>query len=295
MHSRRGDPTLALACPHGWRRSAALVLAALACVFLGAASRAGAAPDGNTLVKVRLVLGQKALVPGETATLGLVLDIEPGWHIYWRNSGDGGAPTGFKLTAPPELVIGEAQWPAPERMVEPGGLVDFVYTKRVVLMFPVTLARGAKPGETIEIKAEADWMVCREVCVGGEGRAVLGAPVASDSGGTDHAALFEPFRARLPVELPARRDANVSARWDGRTLAIDAPGASKMVWYPYEYEDVTEGPTDLLAEGEAAAATLRVSYGSNIHRVKRIRGVAEVRRGGSSSFYLIELPPPTEP
>ena len=31
--------------------------------------------------------------PGETVMAGVLLKMPPGWHTYWKNPGDSGAPT----------------------------------------------------------------------------------------------------------------------------------------------------------------------------------------------------------
>lgn len=272
----------------GWRLLGRLFWPLVA-LLLAPAMTLGAPPDGNTLVKVKLVAAEKALVPGRETQIGLVFDIEPEWHIYWRNQGDSGAPTSFKFKTPSGVTIGEAQWPTPMRHVELGDLVDFTYENRVMLIFPLRVDASAAVGSSVTISVDAAWMVCRELCVGGEGSATITLPVAADGGGTNESKLFEEFRARVPR---AMEGSGVSAAWSERTLVIEAPGASAITWFPYEYDIVSEGPVNVLRDTAGSGATLRVEYGSTVGNVKMIRGVAEVRRAEGVKCVLIEVPPP---
>ncbi len=258
-------------------------------LLLAPAIAVGAPPDGNTLVRVKLVSAEKALVPGRETQIGLVFDIEPEWHIYWRNQGDSGAPTSFEFKMPSGATIGEAQWPTPMRHVEPGDLVDFIYENRVMLIFPLRVDPTAAVGSSVTISVDAAWMVCRELCVGGEGSATITLPVATADGGTNESKLFDEFRARLPR---AMEGTGVLATWSEHTLVIESPGASAITWFPYEYDIVSEGPVNVLRDTLGSGPILRVEYGSSVGNVKMIRGVAEVRRSDGVKSVLIEVPPP---
>src|SRR6185503_16838228 len=73
-------------------------------------------------VTARLVSERIALTPGRTAWLALHFTIRPGWHTYWLNPGDAGEKTDIAWTLPPGFSAGPIQWPAPERLLEPGDI-----------------------------------------------------------------------------------------------------------------------------------------------------------------------------
>jgi len=61
------------------------------------------APHGLTqsyqrkqLAKAELLGDPNAIVPGKPFTVGLLLRMAPGWHTYWKLSGDAGPPTELK-------------------------------------------------------------------------------------------------------------------------------------------------------------------------------------------------------
>ncbi len=52
--------------------------------------------EGKELVKAELVADTSAIAPGKKFTAGLLLRMAPGWHTYWKFSGDAGIPTELK-------------------------------------------------------------------------------------------------------------------------------------------------------------------------------------------------------
>src|SRR4029079_18378597 len=93
-------------------RSAAAILAIF--VFycsLGAGTAAAQAYQGRELVKANLIADTNAVVAGKPLTVGLRLQMAPGWHTYWKYSGDAGLPTEIKWKLPPGWNTGETQWP----------------------------------------------------------------------------------------------------------------------------------------------------------------------------------------
>ncbi|MFO0987560.1 MAG: protein-disulfide reductase DsbD family protein [Alphaproteobacteria bacterium] len=85
-----------------------------------------------------------ALVPGGTAWVALHLAIRPGWHTYWLNPGDAGEPTEIAWTLPPGYSAGAIQWPAPERLVEPGDIAVYGYTGSATHLVPIGSARRTR-------------------------------------------------------------------------------------------------------------------------------------------------------
>src|SRR5580698_11424529 len=60
-----------------------------------------------------LVLSDDTAKPGDTVWAGVDLKMDPGWHTYWKNSGDSGIPTQIKWQLPPGVTAGEIHWPLP--------------------------------------------------------------------------------------------------------------------------------------------------------------------------------------
>jgi len=178
---------------------------------LVARSQAPAAAESDAVRSPRatatLVTPAAAIRPGETFEVGLQLRLAPGWHTYWQNPGDAGAPPEIALNLPPGAVAGEIAWPAPQRIPQ-GPLVNFGYEGEVLLPIRITAPAGLRPGGRFAIEADASWLVCAEVCIPEEGRFRLDLPVAA-IGATDpaQAARFASAAAAAPRPSPWQAEA----------------------------------------------------------------------------------------
>src|ERR1700741_2466364 len=102
--------------------------------------------NGKELVKASLISDVSAIQPGQKFRVGVLYQIEPGWHIYWKYSGDSGLPTKIEWQLPQGFKVGDLQWPLPVRDKEPGDLVVFDYTSEVLLFADVEAPATLPPG-----------------------------------------------------------------------------------------------------------------------------------------------------
>src|SRR5437870_8302864 len=94
--------------------------------------------EGKQLVKAELLADTNAVVPGKTFTVGLLLRMAPGWHTYWKFSGDAGLPTELKWKLPPGWKVGDIQWPIPLKTIDPGDIETYGYENEVLLIQEIT-------------------------------------------------------------------------------------------------------------------------------------------------------------
>jgi thiol:disulfide interchange protein DsbD len=71
------------------------------------------APVASPRATATLAADVAAVAPGEAFRLGLRLRLAPGWHTYWQNAGDAGAPPEVVLRLPEGATSGPVAWPAP--------------------------------------------------------------------------------------------------------------------------------------------------------------------------------------
>lgn len=204
-----------------------------------------AAPAAEEHVAFDATLDHAVAAPGSEVLLVARFVIEPGWHLYWRNPGDSGLPPSLTIEAPTGVTLGEPRFPVPQRL-EASGLVSFAFEDELLL--PVTLALGPDltPGP-ITLVVEADWLVCREACLPGSGRAELQLEIGD--GAQPHAAgtaLAHAALARLPAtEAPWR----CTARLEGGRLVIDLhPRGTDERPETLRFFPATEGVIDLSAD-----------------------------------------------
>src|ERR1700728_141868 len=89
-------------------------------------------------VQADLLSDVSAVQPGKPFWLGVRLKVDPGWHVYWKNPGDSGLPTRVKFSLPDGFTADALQFPAPQRLVLPGGIVCFGYENSVMLLAKIT-------------------------------------------------------------------------------------------------------------------------------------------------------------
>jgi len=172
-------------------------------VLLGLGVAVGAAEPQP--VRARLVADASAPAPGGTFQVGVLFEIEEGWHLYWKNPGDAGLATEVRLTLPSGLEAGPPRWPAPVRFTQPGGLVGYGYERSLLLASEVRLA-GRPPAAGTPVAAEASWLACKDVCLLGSVRLEERWPLPAA------AAEFERWRAELPATDPPF-SVNVTGGW----------------------------------------------------------------------------------
>ena len=165
-------------------------------------------------VAARLVAEARAIAPGGTITIALVEKIAPGWHTYWKNPGDAGAPTRITWTLPEGWRAGDIQWPRPKRLPV-GPLMDYGYEGTLWLPMTLTAPASAKPGQSVTLRASASWLVCSNICIPESSELSLTLPVGPQVPDPAVAGDFAAARALLPRSSP----------WAAR-YAVDAAGKS---------------------------------------------------------------------
>ena len=164
---------------------------------------AAAAAFKTEHISAELVAERSAVRPGEAIRVGLRLQHIPHWHTYWRNPGDSGLPTTLNWQLPAGATHSEIDWPAPLRLPI-GPLVNYGYEGDLLLPLRVTAPANAAAGSTLTLTAQANWLVCKDVCIPESATLTLALPVvdaATTPGATAHAAQFAQAAARAPVPL----------------------------------------------------------------------------------------------
>ena len=199
-----------------------VLLGALA--LLLAPRAAGATPPSH--VKASLVSADAAVQPGHPLTLALRLVHDPHWHTYWINPGTG-LVTQLEWKLPPGWKAGEIQWPAPSVLRDKSNtIVGNGYEGDLLLPLTLTPPADLPPGSTVELKANATWLMCEDVCMPGEADVALTLPVAAGAAAPD-AGWGEKIRATLAALPRADPEWNVSA---SRAASTAWAVPSRSVW-----------------------------------------------------------------
>lgn len=191
--------------------------------------------------RVELVSERALAVPGETVWFGLSFEIDPNWHIYWRNAGDAGIPPEITWReaggVAPDKITGFS-WPLPELLpVVPGQIMDYGYSNEIVLPFMVTLPEDAEGPLLFE--GVADYLICEDVCIpeSADIRLLLsvgGAQIPDEYGST----LIQSGLEQVPAEFTGQASLSSSgAAWTLSVASAELAGArGDARFFPYAHE-----------------------------------------------------------
>lgn len=196
--------------------------------------------------EARLVMPVETVKAGETITVGVLLEMKPGWHTYWKNSGDSGMATKIIWTLPDGITAGEIQWPAPE-IYESAGLVTYVHHEQAMLLVPLTVGSQVTAGD-LTLKARVSWLECEKLCVPGRTEVNAALKISSETKASNDAELIKKWQGKLPK---LNETLKATAHWEGdvkedkRNLIIEfTPEANVADWdfFPYKGEDSSVSP-----------------------------------------------------
>jgi thiol:disulfide interchange protein/DsbC/DsbD-like thiol-disulfide interchange protein len=271
--------------------------------------------EGPQLKARLLVSGRATELASDNRTrhVGVLFDLAPGWHIYWRNPGGTGIAPSLGLDSS-EGQIGEVLWPAPETFREADGLfTTYGYEERVLLSAPLlpSLVTTSAPGS---VRADVNVLICRTQCV--PASFVLSTPLEPNTTPEDRAwidALFVDATNNVPVDA-RETDLEVVAHWIAGSpgadeearleLSIrscasggdDCPGLAMdldhAVFLPMESEIFEFSPPTIEASNVASGQytlsmeATRLEAGSDrLHGILRVQG-----QNGPAEYRRVDLP-----
>ena len=143
-------------------------------IFQAAKTTQSAQAQNSKHTTLRMVADVKEVVPGSTFMLGVELTMQPGWHTYYKESGDAGMPTSIEWTLPPGYKHGELLWQKPHKF-DDGGIVTYGYADKTVIAAKIT-APDTIPETEQTFGAKVKWLECKELCVPGSGETSMVLP-----------------------------------------------------------------------------------------------------------------------
>lgn len=255
-----------------------LFAALLGVIGLCAAAPARAiesAPTTTSHAVATLLTDRDSHAPGQELRLALRLRLKPGWHTYWKNPGDAGAPPTLDLALPAGLTAGPLEFPAPIRMVE-GPLVTYGYTGDVIL--PLTITGDTGP---IALSATAAWLACKDICVPEEARFTLAIPAGTGAPGKQ-AGLFTDLALPRPSPFPAHIGPDGMLTLDGAGLS--AATVQSAEFFPDATDAIVNAaPQTLTMRDGRISLQLTLVEGA---KIGPLSGVLVLRDGGGQQSAL---------
>ncbi|MCP5364862.1 MAG: hypothetical protein H6905_06520 [Hyphomicrobiales bacterium] len=213
---------------------ATLIFSGFLALGLGSRSARSFSPDAP-IAESAVVSEQSAIVPGRPFLVALRLKLPETWHTYWSNPGDSGVPASIKWILPYGFTAGPILWPTPERIVVEGPIVSYGHHGEVLLITEIRPPNLLPANTEIPIAADAEWLVCAEICVPEHAALSIRLPVSTADRPTDARwrDSFSRARTLLPKPMPGSATFHVS----GETLVLSvdskalAKGALSEAWF----------------------------------------------------------------
>lgn len=195
-----------------------LICLLLACLGLGLT------PAQAAHTRVTLLLSATTAKPGDTILAGVDLQMDPGWHTYWKNPGEAGIPTAIKWDLPPGVTPGDIQWPLPHKL-PPADVTTYGYLDEVMLIVPLKLSPDLKPGQPLNLQASLTWLECQDQCIPGKAKVSTTLNLGTETQPSTNATRITSWQQKVPGPLnPA--EWSLQAYWDkpaegdGRPLVV---------------------------------------------------------------------------
>ncbi|WP_341678796.1 protein-disulfide reductase DsbD domain-containing protein [Niveibacterium sp. SC-1] len=261
------------------------VLFTLLCALLGTtrAQALESAPVTSPHATVSLVSESDRFEADKPIRLGLRFVLAKGWHVYWRNPGDAGQPPQIDWKLAAGAQAGEIEWPAPVRYRQ-GPVMNYVFEREVTLPVALTL-----PTDGGIVEADADWLVCADVCIPEKGHFRLtlqpGTPAASAQ-----APLFVAADARHPVPAPFATGIAADGALSVAAKAGDVP--LRAAWFFPEKWGAVEHAAPQPFQRAEAGFILRLKPGQVFDPKAHLKGVLLTKdEDGLERAYQVDAAP----
>jgi thiol:disulfide interchange protein/DsbC/DsbD-like thiol-disulfide interchange protein len=242
-------------------------LLALLLVLIAAGPAFGQTVVQTDNVRAELLADVAAVKPGAPFWVGLRQTIRPKWHTYWKNPGESGLPTEIKWNLPEGVKADPIVWPTPH-LFDISGVINYGFQNEAMLLVRITPAADLS-GRSLKLTAEANWLVCEDVCIPEDGKFELSLPIAAAATPAAPAtrAIFDQARQSVPTESPWPARYGVAKSGDP-TLIIEAKGLKPEMVRDVYFFPAEWGPI-------ASMARQTASVGADGIRIPLKRGDAK--------------------
>lgn len=170
-------------------------------ILLGSGAFCAASPLRSGHASAEWISASASCEPGATVRTAIRMVIDPGWHTYWTNPGEGGMPTTVKWILPAGWTVDGISHPAPVRM-KTGGLPGFGHEG--TLLLPVSLTAPKDFTGKAKLEAEVSWLACHDdACVPGDVKLALELKSGPARSGNDEVVILDSWK-KIPKTLPGK-------------------------------------------------------------------------------------------
>lgn len=251
-------------------------------------------------INIDLIQEEKTIQPERSFWVALRLDIEKGWHVYWKNPGDAGLPLKVEWKLPPGFTAGEIKWPFPERFTF-DDMVGFGYHDEVILLAEINPPSSIQPGSQIQLDGEVKWLVCSaETCQPGSAPFHLSSLVETTSPqiNSSTANIFKEARQRLPqskVKVKTIRKEGI-VQLQVPVSESDWKSVTGVYFFPEQKDVIDHAVEPMVAINSSSTSYLVNLKGSDEIGVKKetLKGVLVIQTKNSDEIQAFDIESPIQ-
>lgn len=248
----------------------------------------------SPIVAASIAADATAIAPGTAFTLAVRLVVPAGWHIYWINPGESGAPTNVDWRLPAGFTTTPLGWPTPHQMVSEGS-ISYGYEGEVWLTTRITPPNGLATGTRVLVTAAADWVVCARICVPERTTLSLSLPVTTHPrpAPATLAQGFADATARLPQPAPGPLTASLEGEDLVLTFERLAGGGGAVTgasFFPATYGQINEGAVQRFEPTADGVRLTLIRPNTGAPLPAAIDGVLVVERAQGRTGYIVHAP-----
>ena len=186
-------------------------------------------------VTISLVPEFTAVVLGMPQRVAIRMQLEPGWHIYWRNPGEGGVATTVTWTLPAGFTTDSLEYPTPSR-VDVAGVVTHVMEGDLVFLTTIRPpAQGRLTSSGSRLTAHVKYGACKDICFPGQATLSIMMPVMTDAGpGAGWRVPDSIHTARSPRPIALTADTRILG--DTAVISVHLPPSctgTRVTFFPW--------------------------------------------------------------
>ena len=236
--------------------------------------------------RIELLAESNFINPGDELLVGFRFTLTPGWHTYWKNSGDAGEGATIKWNLPDDVKVSEILWPGPERIpVEP--LMTFGYEDEVVLLTRIYTSKNTII--PLSLNAIVSWYTCKEICIPQE--AEVSFPIKpGNKTSTVSKGLLLQILDKVPVEFNGSyRVQKLDDSYILQGQLEEQDQYDSMYFFPKNY-GLTDYVKEQHYEKNNDSFSLQIKASEADLEAESFEGVIEVKNNEKVTFFSIDYP-----
>lgn len=257
-------------------------------------SLSGLEPESDP-VQLEMFVEHEHLPKGEPFWTLLRFDLQPGWHIYWKNPGAAGLAPEIEWQLPANFSVDEVLWPRPERY-DLNGILSFGYEKEALLL--AKIVPGHDVSGSHEIRAHVNWVACDAMtCL--PGQVSVSQRIHFEDGrqpkDSPHQTLFEKAQNQIP-----QRSIVIEGKPTPDGVVLHVPGEAGLLsaaFFPYAESQVDHSHNTSIAYHPSKEGVYEVALKKteDTDAVKSVNGVLVLSSNDSTIAYEIGIPALDDP